>query len=105
VRGAERILNHRVSGSVTGVFVNYTSQQFRLQAAMCLERAAAQSDEALRADWLESAEHLLALSGECARTRTLGRTVTREAEASELQTESAAPRRAAVEDAAVSGRA
>ena len=38
---------------------------------MCLERAAAQLDEALRVDWLQSAEHLLALAGESANTLTL----------------------------------
>ena len=84
--------------------MNYTAQQFRLQAAMCLERAAAQSDDALKAGWLESAEHLLALAGDCERTRTLGRAVTREAEVSDFQTDAAAPRRAAVEDATISGR-
>jgi hypothetical protein len=33
-----------------------TSEQFRLQAAMCIERAKVQSDDALRAAWLEAAE-------------------------------------------------
>jgi hypothetical protein len=68
--------------------VNYTSQQFRLQAAMCLEIAAAQADEELRRRWLASAEHLLTLSTESARTLSLVRAVTQGAEATEFQTES-----------------
>jgi hypothetical protein len=79
-----------------GVFVNYTSEQFRLQAALCLEKAAAQLDEALRADWLHSAEHLLALAQESANTLTLEYAAPQAAEVAEFKTAAPELARAAV---------
>jgi hypothetical protein len=60
--------------------VNYTSKQFRLQAAMCLEMASAESDETLKVGWLKSAQHLVALAENNATTLTLGRAVILNAE-------------------------
>ena len=50
---------------------------------MCFEKAAAQSDVALKAEWLEAAQHLLAESGESAMTLRLARDATPSAEATE----------------------
>jgi hypothetical protein len=69
---------------------------------MCLEKAAAQSDDALRAGWLAAAEHLFALAGECAKTLTLGPAVSRVADVGEREAQSAWPEGGAVKEAAIS---